>query len=394
MPLIRKRSQTLSFLQLAPGFEPIYEETMKTTWPPRLWFRYSTKLFFSHILAVVLVSGSVGTFFYVRAMDNLMRSLQSRLQNSAALLSQTIDAKDLHVLQSAEDTDLAIYRDTLEKVRRVRRTNPDIAFLYVMRRAGDGSVHFVVDSDETDAQAMPGQTYEDVVPEMLEGFHQPVVDSELYEDEWGIFLSGYAPLKNSEGRYLVGIDMRADEVRNNLRELRLTGYASLFASLLLALLFALYLSRGLTRRIDALSRHCRDLALGRLNTRVQGRTFDEFDDLSDSFNTMSEALGGTQTKLEQAIEELKATQQGLEVRVEERTRQLTDALEKMDVLRGLLPICSSCKKIRDDQGYWKQVEHFVSEHTGARFSHGICPDCMVKLYGQISEPEPTGSGLD
>ena len=58
-------------------------------------FRYSTKLFLSHILAVLLVSGSVGTFFYVRAMDNLMRSLQSRLQNSAALLSQTIDARDL-----------------------------------------------------------------------------------------------------------------------------------------------------------------------------------------------------------------------------------------------------------------------------------------------------------
>ena len=55
------------------------------------------------------------------------------------------------------------------------------------------------------------------------------------------------------------------------------------------------------------------------------------------------------------------------------------------VLRGLLPICSSCKKIRDDQGYWKQVEHFVTEHTGARFSHGICPSCMGKLYGSIME---------
>lgn len=354
-------------------------------WIENIRLRYSSRLFISHILAVLLVSGSVGTFFYVRAMDNLMKSLQSRLQNSAALLSQTIDAQDLAEIRAAEDVRLESYRLALEKVRRVRRANPDIAFLYVMRRAEDGSVHFVVDSDETDAQAQPGEVYEDVIPELLSGFHQPVVDQEPYEDDWGIFLSGYAPLRNGEGRYLVGIDMRADEVRNNLRELRLTGLASLFASILLALLFALTLSRGLTRRIARLSKLCRDLAMGRMDARIEGRTFDEFDDLAEAFNTMSEALGGTRADLEKAIAELKETQQGLETRVAERTRQLEESVRKMDVLRGLLPICSSCKKIRDDQGYWKQVEQFVADHTGARFSHGICPECQTKLYGDLTE---------
>ena len=352
---------------------------------PQIRFRYSTKLFLSHLAAVFLVSGSVGTFFYVRAMDNLVRSLQSRLQNSAALLSETLDARELENIRTAADVDQAAYRDALEKVRRVRRTNPDIAFLYVMRRADDGTVGFVVDSDETEAQAQPGKIYADVVPEMLEGFHQPVVDDELYQDEWGVFLSGYAPLRNGEGRYLVGIDMRADQVRNNLRELRLTGLASLFASVLLALLFALYLSRGLARRIARVTAHCRDLAMGRLNARIESRTFDEFDDLAESFNAMGETLGGTRADLEKAIAELKATQQGLENRVEERTRQLQETVEKMDVLRGLLPICCSCKKIRDDQGYWQQVEQFVSQHTGARFTHGLCPDCEVKLYGELAE---------
>jgi hypothetical protein len=94
--------------------------------------------------------------------------------------------------------------------------------------------------------------------------------------------------------------------------------------------------------------------------------------------------------LERAIAELKASQQGLEDRVAERTRQLQETVEKMDVLRGLLPICSACKKIRDDQGYWKQVEQFVGEHTGARFSHGICPDCQTRLYGDIAGGHPEG----
>lgn len=352
---------------------------------PDVRFRYSTKLFIGHILAVVLVSGSVGTFFYVRAMDNLMWSLQSRLQNSAALLSQTIDARELDAIRSADDVKADAYLAVLEQVRRVRRTNPDIAFLYVMRRSDDGAIRFVVDSDETEAQAKPGKVYDDAVPEMLEGFHQPVVDKDLYKDEWGVFLSGYAPLRNGEGRYLVGIDMRADEVRNNLRELRLTGLASLFASILLALLFALYLSRGLTRHIRMLSKHCRDLALGRMDVRIEERTFDEFDDLAEAFNAMSGALGGTRADLERAVAELTTTKQGLESRVEERTRQLQETVEKMDVLRGLLPICCSCKKIRNDQGYWTQVEQFVSEHTGARFTHGICPECTLKLYGDMMD---------
>lgn len=68
---------------------------------------------------------------------------------------------------------------------------------------------------------------------------------------------------------------------------------------------------------------------------------------------------------------------------EERTKLITElqgALSNVKMLSGLLPICSSCKKIRDDKGYWKQVEGYVMEHSDATFSHGICPDCAKKLY--------------
>lgn len=60
--------------------------------------------------------------------------------------------------------------------------------------------------------------------------------------------------------------------------------------------------------------------------------------------------------------------------------ELEDALDKVKQLRGLLPICASCKKIRDDQGYWTQVEVYVGKHSEAEFSHGICPDCYTELY--------------
>lgn len=60
--------------------------------------------------------------------------------------------------------------------------------------------------------------------------------------------------------------------------------------------------------------------------------------------------------------------------------ELKDALAKVKQLSGFLPICASCKKIRDDRGYWQQIESYIHEHSEAQFSHGICPSCAKKLY--------------
>ena len=64
-------------------------------------------------------------------------------------------------------------------------------------------------------------------------------------------------------------------------------------------------------------------------------------------------------------------------------KKLKDALNKVKILSGMLPICASCKKIRDDKGYWKQLELYISEHSEAEFSHSICPECTKKLYPEI-----------
>lgn len=68
--------------------------------------------------------------------------------------------------------------------------------------------------------------------------------------------------------------------------------------------------------------------------------------------------------------------------------QLQDSLSEIKKLSGLLPICASCKKIRDDKGYWNQLETYISEHSEAEFSHGVCPDCLEKLYGDVLDEEP------
>ncbi len=64
--------------------------------------------------------------------------------------------------------------------------------------------------------------------------------------------------------------------------------------------------------------------------------------------------------------------------------ELQNALEEINTLRGVLPICSKCKKIRDDTGYWEQIESYIKKHSGAQFSHGICPDCIKELYPDMA----------
>jgi CheY-like chemotaxis protein len=72
---------------------------------------------------------------------------------------------------------------------------------------------------------------------------------------------------------------------------------------------------------------------------------------------------------------------GLQRRLAERVRDLEAAMQRVRQLQGLLPICAYCKKIRDDRNYWQQVEQYITAHSDAQFSHGICPECYERVLG-------------
>ncbi len=96
-----------------------------------------------------------------------------------------------------------------------------------------------------------------------------------------------------------------------------------------------------------------------------------------------EIIQHSNDNLQKEIDEHKLTQ-------DEKDKLIVDlknALTELKTLSGLLPICASCKKIRDDQGYWNQIELYITDHSEAEFSHGICPDCAKKLYPGFSEAE-------
>ena len=69
---------------------------------------------------------------------------------------------------------------------------------------------------------------------------------------------------------------------------------------------------------------------------------------------------------------------------EERAQKLEKAYKELKILRGIIPICSACKKIRNDEGYWEQVDSFITEHSEAMFTHGMCPECSETWFADYA----------
>jgi DNA-binding response OmpR family regulator len=142
-------------------------------------------------------------------------------------------------------------------------------------------------------------------------------------------------------------------------------------------------------------------ATGESAERVEGLRMGAVDFITKPFQR-EELLARVQThlelrrlrvRLEQQADGLRQANEQLQRDIIERKRaeaerdqliqELRGALANVKSLSGLLPICAGCKKIRDDKGYWSQVESYVQKHSEAKFSHGMCPDCLKKWYPEL-----------
>ena len=163
--------------------------------------------------------------------------------------------------------------------------------------------------------------------------------------------------------------------------------------LLLSTILARRISFSLTSHLRALGAVAQRVAeSGSLDSHADVAGPDDVRALASSFNAMIDRVRSSNEELERRVEERTAelsiaNEELLRINLEKEMAidGLKEALNKISTLRGLLPICAACKKIRDDKGYWNQIETYIMEHTDADFSHGICPDCAKELYGEYLE---------
>lgn len=126
-------------------------------------------------------------------------------------------------------------------------------------------------------------------------------------------------------------------------------------------------AKAVTKSLKELSDVVKAVAEGDMDRRFTVANGDEIGGLGRVFNEMLDARKKAETEREELIGELQ------------------QSLAQIKTLRGLVPICANCKRIRDDSGYWKQLEVYIREHSDAEFSHDICPDCARKLYPEHFE---------
>jgi two-component system cell cycle sensor histidine kinase/response regulator CckA len=187
----------------------------------------------------------------------------------------------------------------------------------------------------------------------------------LLTEEGEIVDIAFPLLQGQMGKVHVGIS--AKQMRQDVNSLVHWVIWLVMGILLAGVGVAILASRWITGPILGLAQAAAKVAAGDLDQRVAVSSQDEIGQLEMVFNDMME-------KRQQREEER-----------EKLIRELQEAMAEVRTLTGMLPICASCKKIRDDKGYWTKIESYIRDHSEVEFSHSLCPECVEKLYPDFHE---------
>ncbi|MDD2519426.1 MAG: hypothetical protein PHR34_00625 [Kiritimatiellae bacterium] len=304
------------------------------------------------VLCVLLYAGAVAAYTvwsYREHRTTLMEQIDSRLLQAARSLKYLL-AEDFH--DRALGPDSISREEELRNRKLVTSFGVESGFAWVHTIAeADGRFYFSAPSvSEEEAQAQEKwyfHPYEDIPEEFIQAWRDRKPVYVNYTDQWGTFRSVALPQQSPGGRcYLASADLEISDIRAMVRQ-------NLVRSVLVALFFLAASLPLILLVIHLFQAHTRTLR--RLNAELQRQ----------------------QDHLEELVQRRTAD-------LEKETRRLQEALDNVRALRGLLPICAACRKIRDDDGYWDQLENYVLKHTDTEFSHGLCPDCLQRLYPEFA----------
>lgn len=292
------------------------------------------------LIVALSITAAMFGYLYRVSRNTLLSEIRAQAVAVAMAVAASVDPEHIAAIRSPDDQATLAYQQTQRLISQIALYNPDILYLYLMRRdpapgAKPSDLLYVVDQATADDNlngtidneelALPvGQPYDAAdLPAMVRGWDGPAADDEpTHDPPYPDSISGYAPVRNAQGETvaIVGADISVQTIGTKLLLVRIVnGAGFLVFSGLLMLAICLYLSQ-------------RELA----NER--------------------------------------------EVLVHE----LRDALGKVRTLSGLLPVCASCKRIRNEGGEWEVMESYLGRKSEAEFSHGICPECTRQLYPEIT----------
>lgn len=285
---------------------------------------------------VLLVAGAILLFFNLTTVHHKFeeRLLLRGITIARLLASEVVN----HVLTENFSVLELMLKDRLSDEQ-------DIEYAFVTNKSGFVVAHTFHGGFPTDLKGInPVPTGQDYSTARFSTEKSPLIDIAI-------------PLLNGEvGQLHIGLSETSirQQTRNIIRSIALL----ISATMILAGVVFTILARIITRPLLSLTRTAEQASRGNFNLNFDSSSDDEIGHLAHTFNNMLAARMQVEKERENLIEDLQT------------------ALKEIKTLSGLLPVCAWCKKIRDDNGYWKMLEVYVTEHSNAEFSHGICPECL------------------
>ena len=221
--------------------------------------RLETRLTISFVGLALLTSALLTATLYLTARGQIRSMIRERLRDAVSLTALQVSG-DLHAqLQNPEDEGSDAYLQIRDVLRSARDAATDVHFAYTMRRGEDGQYRFIVDAEENPEDVSHlGDVYEEPSQELVDrydGMTESYAETDFYSDEWGTWLSGYAPIHTSDGKLegVVAMDISVEKVQ--AAEWQLLGYALAAFALIapIAVVTALYVARRIARPIVALA---------------------------------------------------------------------------------------------------------------------------------------------
>jgi len=251
----------------------------------------------------MLFAAALSNFLIYRfSLNSQFNELRNKLMLIASTASLLIDTDTLsRIPLNREGVNTPQYQDTVLALKKIKKINPILKYIYILTRTDkEGIWQFVADPDPVSGRpgrqavtSFPGDTYNaGRFPEMLKAFEGPQADTRLESDEWGVTLSGYAPIVDRAGKAVavLGVDMAADSVYATQKQVHVRAFFVLALGIVLSIGLGMMISKKITKRIEQLVEGTRHVAAGKLLYQVAIKGDDEIAELARSFNQMARSL--------------------------------------------------------------------------------------------------------
>jgi HAMP domain-containing protein len=247
-----------------------------------------TKLIASFIILILFVAGATFIYTYNETKNAMLASTRDDMANTIGMIAQQFTTQETeamsHLRAGQENT--TTYQTIVAKMQTIRALSPNIINIYTMQIKED-KVNFLIDDSEDDP-ALIGDSYGQPEQRLFDAVNGITASDNLYTDEFGTYLSAYAPLKDSAGNVIViiGADMDASTVIQRENFVGNTIYLVIGAAIAVAALLVGYFSLTIIKDINKLNTTAEEISKGNMNVTVNIKRKDEIGDLAESFGRM------------------------------------------------------------------------------------------------------------